>query len=385
MRVAIAGAGIAGLTAAIALAQRGFAVEVFERASVLEEIGAGIQLSPNAMAVLERLGVAAALGGRTVEPTGIEIRAQRGRTLTRIPLGETARSRYGSPYLLAARADLQAALLARARRIGGISIRLGAEVADVSTHAAGVRFRAGGQACTAEVLIAADGIHSTVRTGFFGYPGPEPTGLTAWRAAVALREAPQLFSRDSTVLWLAPRAHLVHYPVAGGDRLNLVIIARSAPSPKPPVLRFEPPLGALLDHDLIWRCWPILTSDPARPWIKGPVALIGDSAHAMLPTAAQGGAQAIEDAWVIAEALAAEPADPAGQLDAFARQRRPRVSRVVREGRRNVTLYGLSGIPASLRNLAIAALPARFHLARLDWLYGWRPAEFVSRVEHLKP
>jgi salicylate hydroxylase len=315
VHVAIAGAGIAGLTAAVALAKGGASVEVFERAQVLEEIGAGIQLSPNAMAVLERLGIAPELAGRVFEPAAIEIReAGRNRLLARIPLGEAARLRYGSPYAVIARADLHGALLAAARRLERIGIHLGAEIRDPQLRSAGVGFQAAEKARHADILIAADGVHSALRTGFFGHPGPRETGLYAWRATLPVSEAPEHLALDSTGLWLGRRAHLVHYPIAGGERLNVVVIAGAAPDPSPPAVRFGESLQPLFQAAQEWRVWPILSSDPARAWTKGSVALIGDSAHAMLPSAAQGGAQAIEDAWVLARSLFACPADPVRAL-----------------------------------------------------------------------
>jgi len=391
MRVAIAGAGIAGLTTAIALADRGFSVDLFERAEMLEEIGAGIQLSPNAMAVLERLGVTADLAERLVEPRSLEIRdASRGRLLTCIPLGAAARRRYGAPYALIQRSDLQAGLLSAARRRDGIAIRLGAPVQGIIPDAAGIGFRAGPERRSADILIAADGVHSAIRTGFFGHPGAEMTGHIAWRATLARADVPGGISRDSTGLWLGPGAHLVHYPVGGGAQLNVVVIGEGkARSPTPPAKLFAAAAGALLAAIPHWTSWQIFTVDAAKPWTKGSVALIGDSAHAMLPSAAQGGAQAVEDAWVLGEALLAHPADPARALAAFEHARRRRVERVARAAERNLGIYHLSGLPASLRNAAITLPPPRFHMARLDWLFGWKPgggkaARLVSRVEHLE-
>lgn len=379
VRIAIAGAGIAGLAASVALAERGFSVDIYERAATLEEMGAGIQLSPNAMAVLESLGVAAHLAGRLVEPRGLEIReAKQGRLLTRIPLGDAARRRYGAPYALIQRADLHAGLLAAARRQVRVAIRLGAPVKDITTDDGGVSFRAGPESLSADLLVAADGVRSDIRTGFFGHPGAEESGHIAWRATLARADIPEGISRDSTGLWLGPGAHLVHYPVHGGAKLNLVVIAEaSEPSPTPPVERFGAAAGALLAVIPDWTFWRVLTVDATRQWTRGPVALIGDSAHAMVPSAAQGGAQAIEDAWVLAEALHAQPADPARALVAFERVRRARVERTVREAGRNLTIYHLGGLSAVLRNAAISLLPRPLHIARLDWIYGWKPTRIA--------
>jgi salicylate hydroxylase len=372
MRIAIAGAGIAGLTAAIALADRGFAVELFERSGRGEDIGAGIQLSPNAMAVLERLGVAAELRPYICEPQAILIReAQTGRTLTRIPLGETARRRYGSPYWLVHRADLRGALWAAARRRPTIAIHLRAEAHDVRATDAGVVLRAGGRQFLVDVLVAADGVNSRIRTGHFGHAGAEPLGKTAWRATLARDAVPASVDLEATTLWLGHGGHLVHYPVCAGERLNVVLIATDFGSS--PIQLFGPPLNALLRAVSAWTRWPLLAVNPQASWAAWRVVLIGDAAHAMAPTAAQGGAQAIEDAWVLAARLATLRDRPDEALSSYEKTRRPRVEHVVRLSHRNLLVYGLPRLGAVARNAAIAALPPALHLARLDWLFGWRP------------
>jgi salicylate hydroxylase len=373
VRIAVAGAGIAGLTAASALAQRGFSVEVFEQAANLAEIGAGIQLSPNAMAALAELGVSAGLRG-TVSPQAIDIRdAVSGRRLARIPLGQTARNRYGAPYCLVHRADLQAALLAAVGRDHRISIRLGVGVEGASDTAQGVSIEAAGRRLSADILVAADGVHSRLRQAVFGHPGAQPLPRHAWRATLPAADVPPAIPLDSTVLWLGPGAHLVHYPLRGGAELNVVAIAGGPALPAPPVAGFAAPAGDLIAAIAGWTSWPLAEVDAALPWTRGRTVLIGDAAHGMPPSAAQGGAQAIEDAWVLARSLAAQPSNPSAALSAYERERRPRVERVVREARRNLTLYNMGGVGRLARNLAIAGLPPRAHLARLNWLYGWKP------------
>ncbi|HEX2255189.1 MAG TPA: FAD-dependent monooxygenase [Afifellaceae bacterium] len=157
----------------------------------------------------------------------------------------------------------------------------------------------------------------------------------------------------------------------GGAELNLVVVAlESQPGGAPPLDRFGGAARALGEAVEAWRLWPLFTIDPARAWTRGRVALVGDAAHAMLPTAAQGGAQAMEDAWVLARCLAAGRDDPQGALGRYEAERRPRARRVAREAKRNLALYGLAGPAAAARNFAVAALPAKLHLARLDWLFS---------------
>jgi len=377
IRVAIAGAGIAGLTAALALAARGFSVSVFERAAALEEIGAGIQLSPNATSVLKRLGVLGDLAESLIEPVGIEIRnARDGRRIVMIPLGEVARRRYSAPYCLVHRADLQAVLATAARAKGSIALRLGAEVSAPREVGEEVAFLAGGEEQRADILIAADGLRSSIRTGYLGHPGPAPLGHVAWRATLPADAAPAEMRRDATGLWIGPGAHLVHYPVHGGRSVNVVVISRGTSSATlPPAAPFGRDARRLIDAVPNWTLWPLYGLDPAVPWVRGRVALIGDAAHAMAPSAAQGGAQAIEDAWVLAAALAKRPESPLTALNDYQRARSPRTARVAREALRNLAVYEMGGLPAIARNIVLGAMPTPRLLARLDWLFGWQPSE----------
>jgi 2-polyprenyl-6-methoxyphenol hydroxylase-like FAD-dependent oxidoreductase len=373
MRVAVAGGGIAGLTASIALAARGISVALFERAAEFEEIGAGIQLSPNAMAVLERLGVTRDLEGKLFEPEALVVRSGRtGAVIARVPLGSVARERYGAPYCTLHRADLQSALVATARRNPTIGFHLHAPVADVRPAEKSVVFTAGGLGRKADVLIAADGIHSHVRTGYFGHPGPMPLGRNAWRATVPKEQVASIVPFDMTGLWLGPKAHVVHYPVKSGDILNVVAITEGG-GDSPPLERFGRAARRLLEAVTEWTPWPLLALDATLPWTRGRVALVGDAAHAMPPSAAQGGAQAIEDAWVLAKMLADAIKTPEEALASFEQARRARVARVAQESSRNLNTYEMAGAPAVFRNIILRGLPASLLTSRLDWLFGWRP------------
>ena len=374
MRVAIAGGGIAGLACAIALGREKIAVGLFERAPALAEIGAGIQLSPNAMAVLERLGVAGDLKPFLTEPQAIEIRdAASGSLLTSIPLGERARERYGSPYCVIHRADLQAGLLAAVRRNASVAVFLGAEVNSAHDSEAGIEFRVGESQHHADILIAADGVQSSLRTTHFGYPRAASIGHVAWRAMLPMDVVPSSIVRDAVGLWLGPSAHLVHYPVEAGALLNVVIIARGeATGDRPATAPFGSEASSLLDAIRTWTAWPLSAVDVGRPWVRGGVTLVGDAAHAMAPSAAQGGAQAIEDAWSLARSLAKNPGRPREALGAYERARRPRVEAVVREAARNLAIYDLAGLLAAARNMVLRLAPTALHSSRLDWIFGWK-------------
>lgn len=373
MRIAIAGAGIAGLTSAVALAQRGFEVDVYERAVRLEEIGAGIQLSPNATAVLTRLGVMADLAGKVSEPEALSIRdASNGAFLARMPLGPTARARYGSPYCTLHRADLQTALLYAAQRQPTASIILGADVHGVQDTETEVTFSAGAESRRAGVLLAADGVHSRIRAEYFGYAGPTSFGRSAWRSIVPTTDFAPLIPANEVGLWLGVGGHLVHYPVTNGESLNLVVIA-TGDGPCPPSAPFGASARRVIESVPSWILSPLIAVDASRSWARRRIALIGDAAHAMAPSAAQGGAQAIEDAWEFARSLADSRDNLTRALSTYARTRPPRVARVAGLASRNLNVYEASGVPALVRNSVLRVSPAMLLLSRLDWLFGWKP------------
>ncbi len=371
--IAVAGAGIGGLAAAIALARRGFNVVVHEKAAEFQEIGAGIQLSPNAMHVLRRLDLEDAVLQCATEPKAIDIRiAKDGRHLASINLKDECRSRYGAPYVVIHRADLLEVLLTRAREQQSISITTGSEISSIMSNEETVQFTVRAVQHKADLLIAADGVHSDIRRALTGQQAMD-LSQTAWRATVNDPWIDDIMPGDRTGLWLGQGVHLVHYALRGGHQLNLVLISHAGSGNADDLLHgFHEPVRQCL-ADANWLSWPLLQIDPAGDWVRGRVALLGDAAHAMLPTSAQGGAQAIEDAYMIAACLAKTPDNPASALAIWQNRRRTRVKRIVDQAADNLRIYGLSGLPASARNFAIRTLPSRFHLARLDWLYGWQP------------
>ena len=370
--IAIAGAGVAGLTAALCLAERGHRVRIFDAASELKEVGAGIQLSPNAMHVLRRLGLESALRVRAARPRALEVLdGLSGRRLNSIPLGETVENRHGAPYLVIHRAALQTVLVDTAHAHPFVDLVLDAPVSDVHEGADSASFIVGTTSESADLLIAADGVKSGIRRSAFSAPAPTDTGAIAWRATIPAQEAPGCIAMDTTRLWLAPQTHLVSYPVENGNSVNLVLITHGSEDDSPPFERFH---GSLQELAGIaeWLRWPLRANDPSLSRIRGPIVLVGDAAHAMLPTAAQGGAQAIEDGWTLAAAIAVNT-DRERALARWSVRRIARVTRIHEEATRNLRIYGLSGPAGLARNMAIAALPSRLHLARLDWIYGWKP------------
>lgn len=388
--VLIAGAGIAGLTAALALASRGFRVVVAEKATQIKEIGAGLQLSPNATRILFALGLEPALTAVSVAPRSIAVMSARtGDEIIGIPLGEPAVRRYGAPYLVLHRADLQGVLLDRARQTNGVELRLGAEVEDVATHAQGVTATLrhdGGRAEEAGLaLIGADGVWSSVRSRLFG-GAAQFSGKVAWRGTLDAARLPHAFDHTRVHLWLGAQSHLVIYPVRGGELVNLVAIADGdwnkpgwSESAQPgEVARYftagEWPVGArdMVEAVTAWTRWALFAVPDLPAWTRGPVALVGDAAHAMTPFAAQGAGMAIEDAAVLAACLADAPGEAPAALARYAALRRPRVARVRQAAQQLGHIYQLSGAAAFARDIAMRAMGGARILSRQDWIYDWR-------------
>ena len=396
-QVIVAGAGIAGLTTALALAGRGFSVHVFERAAGLAEVGAGLQLSPNATHILDRLGVLDLLRPAAVKPEAVVLRdAANLAEVTRVPLGAAAEARWGAPYLVAHRADLQSALLARVGRHPDITLSLGTAVRDVAVHRRGVTASIDRDGKVTELggalLVGADGVWSTIR-GLGAIGRSAFSGRIAWRTVVrAESEAGRAFQRIAptsvVTAFMHPSVHLIAYPVRGGGAINLVAVTAGEPMGEvwsravdPAVLAAAmkgcaPELVRLVGEAKPWTSWPLHAVEPGHPWIApGGIALVGDAAHAMTPFAAQGAAMAIEDAAVLAHALASHPDDMAAALAAYQAARKPRVARVVRRGAFNHFTWHAGGAVAFVRNRVLSLAPPARLMHGLDWLYGWKAPE----------
>ncbi len=379
--VAIAGAGIAGLTAAIALARFGFAVDIYERAGALAEVGAGLQLSPNALRVLDRLGLLDALSLRAVAARSVTLRRfGTGRPIAEVPVQGSD----GTPYLSLHRGALQAALLEAAGAEPRIRLHLGHPVASVSEHADCIELAfAGGTSARARCLVAADGVRSQVARAA-GFADPSPTGTIAWRTTLPVRDG--IAAPTGIDAWLGPRRHAVAYPIEAGAAVNLVLIDQAdAAAESDPVRHLLRRFSGWDRRLLGWieaaappTPWPILSVDAERYYRIGTsTLLIGDAAHAMPPYAAQGAALAIEDAFVCAAMLASRPSVDAA-FATFEAERRPRVEAVRRRVAFHRFVYHLPG-PASLVRDAVLAVQPKASLARgLRWLYDWTPPDIAT-------
>jgi salicylate hydroxylase len=391
----VAGAGIGGLTAALALATKGFRVVVLEKVERLEEVGAGLQLSPNASRVLINLGLKPQLAARAVVPEAVSIMSTRaGGEIARLPLGEAAGRMAGAPYWVIHRADLQAALLAEVTAHPDIELRLGCQFEDATAHAKGltVVHRSGNrrEQDLALALIGADGVWSSVRHHLFPQVRAQFSGLIAWRGTLDARQLPRELAAARVQLWMGPDAHFVAYPISGGRQINVVAVvpgrwnrpgwstegnaaelknAFAAPG-------WPGPARMMLNAVDGWRKWALFGVPEGGEWADGAIALLGDAAHAMLPFAAQGAGMAIEDAAVLAKSLSESrldgPGDISAALKAYARLRRPRVGKVQRTARRQGQIYHLAGPLALARDVAIQALGPQRLLGRQSWIYDWR-------------
>ncbi|WFU10455.1 FAD-dependent monooxygenase [Rhizobium sp. CB3090] len=378
---AIIGAGIAGLTAALAFAKHGIRSEIFERAEALTEVGAGLQISPNASRILDTLGALDALRPVWLEPTGVRLVSGSSlQLLASVPCGSFARERWGAPYGTVHRATLQKALLDAVMVSPLCKLHLGRSV-DVTDRRA-LEAAIGEDM---DLIVGADGVWSKTRALVSGAPSPHFSGNIAWRFTIPGASAPSVLDRTSVTAFLGPSAHLVSYPIKEHAAFNIVaIISGSSTSHDWSAIGTKAQREHLLQRFSAWNdaitamlerqeqatFWPLYEASAGR-WHNGQdVILIGDAAHAMMPFAAQGAAMAIEDAFELAGMVASRPLAEA--LDLFERHRVPRIARLRRRGAFNQFAYHARGPVRLARNLVLSMRPPQKLAADLDWVYGYR-------------
>lgn len=385
--ILVAGAGIGGLAAAIALVRKGWPVVLLEKSKQAPEEGAGIQLGPNGTRILHELGIRASLQHLISEPQGVRIMdGVSGSLLSRLPLGQSITEQFGSPYWVLHRADLHRALRTFVEDIKGIHFQTNSEVVDAADEPEGViAYLRDGRHVRGSALIAADGLWSNVREQIFERKPLKFSGKCAFRAIISSPEFPDNLDRTDTTIWLRPSSHIVHYPIRGGREIAITAIFDDQTESDTGVetvdlesllcekVLFPSPLQALLAKPLIWRRWSLYSLDDNRPWVSQRIALLGDAAHPMLPFLAQGAVMALEDAVVLADVLdEASNSDVPRCLEIYERTRRGRVERVQKTSAQNGRIYHYDGILRVARNLSLRVLPPSSILTRYKWVYAWR-------------
>lgn len=352
--ILIAGAGIGGLTTALALMRRGFEVEIHEQADALREVGAGLQISANGNRVLIGLGLGDALRRVAVPPTGKEVRLwNTGQAWKLFDLGAESVARYGFPYYMLHRGDLLQVLADAVRAHRPDAIRLGSRVEGLAQDDDGVTLRlAGGGQARGRALIGADGVHSRVRHLLHGADAPVFTGCVAWRGLVPMTALPEHLRRPIGVNWIGPGRHVVHYPVRRGELLNFVgIVERDdwrveswtergdAGECARDFAGWHPDVQAIIERlDAPYK-WALMGRQPLPDWGAGRVTLLGDACHPTLPFLAQGAVMAIEDALVLARCLAAHRDDVPGAMRRYEGLRGERTARIVRGSAENAKRF----------------------------------------------
>ena len=352
MRILIAGGGIGGLTAALALLQRGFDVEIYEQASELKEVGAGLQLSANGNRVLYALGLGDALRALSCEAKAKEIRLwNTGDTWKLIDLGAVSVERYGFPYFTVYRPDLLTVLANAVRALKPDAIHLRTRSTGFEQNASGVTLLLEHGRVRGEVLIGADGVHSNIRQGLFGADQPEFTGLMAWRGVIPMEKLPEHLRRPVGTNWVGPGGHIVHYPLRAGQLMNFVGVRErgdwqveswSVRGTREECLAdfagwnadIQTMIGAI---DVPYK-WALMHRPPLPRWSVGRVSLLGDACHSTLPFLAQGAVMAIEDGFILARALEAAR-DPAEALTRYEAARRARTTRMVEGANANTRRF----------------------------------------------
>jgi salicylate hydroxylase len=388
-QVVVSGGGIGGLAAALACTRRGVSVQLIERAAQLSEVGAGIQIGPNVTRILQAWGLGDALAQVAAFPKRLQARdAGSGQVLGSLRLGERAQALYGAPYATIHRADLQA-MLHTAVQAAGVDVRLGQTVQGWHETAEGLQVNAvDGPSVQVDALIGADGVWSALRQQLLGDAPARFTGHLAYRALVAQADLPTHLRSDEVTVWMGPRLHVVHYPVRGGQWLNLIAIvhgdkpsqadAWDATGHAQALMQAMGTVGADLHERLAsvpaWRQWALHDRAPmtgAHEMAQGRVALLGDAAHPMRPYLAQGAGMAIEDAQVLGQCLSADAGSVAKRLQAYAEQRWARNARVQARAMRNGRIFHATGPVAWGRNLSMRLRGER--LMDVPWLYGGGP------------
>ncbi|MGW3205221.1 FAD-dependent monooxygenase [Streptomyces sp. NPDC001135] len=384
--VVVAGGGIGGLATALSVSARGHRVVLCERNSEFAELGAGIQLAPNGMHALDRLGLAAAVRRIAVPVTELRFMdGVSGEHVVSMPLDERYRARFRNAYVVVHRGELHRLLLRACRDSDRIELRPSSAVVGYEHTGQAVRvLLAGGGALTADALVGADGLHSAVRGQLVGDGGPRNAGITVYRSIVPMDRVPPDLRHAAVTWWAGPGRHFVHYPIASGRSLNLAPSVENQPAETfsgtvVPTARVREQFAVLCDtaQRLLelateWKAWVLVDRDPVDGWTDDRVALLGDAAHPMLHYAAQGACLALEDAVVLGDLLDCTAAEVGARLRRYNAARRDRTARVHRLARDSIALWHAADTRATARNKALTAMSATDLHDYVAWLHGAR-------------
>jgi salicylate hydroxylase len=404
-KVVVVGGGIGGLGAALALSREGVSVDLLEQAAAFGEVGAGLQLGPNAVRVLDHWGLLKGLKRVAAFPDVLRVRDVRsGVTLGSLALGDSVRQRYGQPYATLHRADLHGLLLEAVEGQAGVRLLLNQRMASLEERVSGVRVTGeDGALHEGSALLGCDGLWSRVRGHMLGSQPVRSSGHLAYRGMVRASDLPSRLRASVVTAWLGPRLHAVHYPVRGGDWFNLVVVIQGvigqghggeagsdpqswtheahASDLRRSLDSASGDLLGMVDAVSAWKLWPLNDRAPmagAHEHARGRLALLGDAAHPLRPYLAQGAALALEDAWTLGQMLSegmGQPVDWPLLLQRFARTRWRRNARVQTRSARNGTIFHASGLLRWSRNMAMRGMGES--LLDNPWLYGGPPAPEV--------
>jgi len=384
--VLVAGGGIGGLAAALALVRQGFRVQVFEQAAEIGEIGAGIQLGPNAFHALDALGVGEKARGRAVYTDYLIMHDAIDESLVgRVETGEAFRARFGNPYAVIHRVDVHLSLLEGAQETGQVefhtSTRIVAIEQDETRHTV-TAIDQNGKRWQGQALIGADGVRSVLREQYVNDP-PRVTGHVVYRAVVDKADFPAELQWNAASLWAGPKCHLVHYPLRGGEQYNVVVTFHSREQEewgvkdgsKAEVESYfqgiSPKARQLIELPKSWKRWATADKEPIDTWFFGRATILGDAAHPTTQYMAQGACMAMEDAVTLGEALRVTGNDWAQALPLYQKNRVTRTGRIVLSGREMGRIYHATGVERLIRNsLWKGRSQERFYDA-IEWLYGW--------------
>src|SRR5688572_23195987 len=387
LRVLIAGAGIGGLTAALAALRRGCDVDVYEQAHELKEVGAGLQLSANGTHVFYVLGVGDELKALSCEATGKEIRLwNTGEAWKLFDLGKVSVERYGYPYFTVYRPDLLGVLAAAVRREKPAAIHLGSKCIGFTQDQASVTLQLENREVKGDVLIGADGVHSRIRQGLFGADRPQFTGIIAWRGIVPMESLPRHMARMVGVNWIGPGGHVVHYPLRAGRVMNFVgaleradwrIESWSARGSTEELAAdfkgWHEDVHALIRNIPVPYKWALMVRPPMERWTVGRVTLLGDACHSMVPFLAQGAVMAIEDGYILGRCLSQLDGDVSARLMRYEEARRDRTRRAVEGSANNIQRFHNPALadPVKGREYVDREWAGQRVAERYEWLFRY--------------